>query len=77
MIAASWFALSGPLDLPNEIVEKLNREVNNLMQDAEIQKRLAQESIETQTMTPAQVTAFFEFENARWAPIAKATAKQK
>lgn len=77
MNATSWFALSGPPNLPKEIVEKLNREVISLMQDAEIQKRLAQESIETHIMTPAQVTAFFESENTRWTPIAKAVSKEK
>ena len=77
MVAASWFALSGPLNLPNEIVEKLNREVINIMQAPEIQKRLAQETIEIHEMTPAQVTAFFKSENARWAPIAKAAGRKK
>ena len=77
MVAASWFALSAPLNLPNEIVEKLNREVINIMQAPDIKARLAQEAIEIHVMTPAQVAAFFESENARWAPIAKAAGEKK
>jgi tripartite-type tricarboxylate transporter receptor subunit TctC len=74
MVSASWFALSGPLNLPNEIVEKLNREVIKIMQEPEVKKHLAKDAIETRPMTPAQVTAFFESENARWGPVAKTEA---
>jgi tripartite-type tricarboxylate transporter receptor subunit TctC len=74
MVSASWFALSGPLNLPNEIVEKLNREVIKIMQKPEVKKHLAKDAIETRPMTPAQVTAFFESENARWGPVAKTEA---
>ena len=77
MVSASWFALSGPLNLPGEIVDKLNREVIKIMQEPEVRKHLARDAIEIKPMTPAQVTAFFESENARWGPVAKATATDK
>lgn len=77
MISSSWFALSGPLNLPNEIVDRLNREVLKIMQEPEVKKHLARDAIENKPLSPAGVTAFFEFENARWGPVAKATATEK
>ncbi len=77
MVSASWFALSGPPNLPGEIVDSLNREVAKILQEPEVRQHLARDAIENKPMTPAQVTAFFESENARWGPVAKATAIEK
>lgn len=77
MVSSSWFALSGPRNLPNEIVDKLNREVIKVMQEGEVRRHLARDAIENKSMTPAQVAAFFEAENARWGPVVKAIATDK
>jgi tripartite-type tricarboxylate transporter receptor subunit TctC len=74
MVATTWFALSGPVRLPNDIVQALNRATQQALQQPEVHKRLTQDAIELRPMTPAQVTAFFASETARWAPAAKAAA---
>jgi len=72
MVATTWFALSGPARLPNEIVRALNRATQQALQQPDVHKRLTQDAIELRPMTPSQVTAFFASETARWAPAAKA-----
>ena len=74
LVAATWFSLSGPAKLPNDIVQVLNRETNKAMQTELIQKRLALDAIESRIMSPEQFTKFIEDETARWAPIAKSLA---
>jgi tripartite-type tricarboxylate transporter receptor subunit TctC len=74
LVAATWFSLSGPAKLPNNIVQELNRETNKAMQTEIIQKRLALDAIETRIMSPEEFTKFIEQETARWAPIAKSLA---
>jgi tripartite-type tricarboxylate transporter receptor subunit TctC len=69
--AVSWFALSGPAGLPNDITQKLNGAVAKMLELPDVRKRLARDAIETRVMTSEEFTAFLAGEIARWAPIAK------
>ncbi len=71
LVAATWFSLSGPAKLPNDIVQQVSRETLKAMQTPEVQKRLALDAIESRLMSPEEFTAFVESETARWAPLAK------
>jgi tripartite-type tricarboxylate transporter receptor subunit TctC len=74
LVAATWFALSGPPKLPNDIVQQISRETLKAMQLPEVQKRLALDAIESRLMSPQEFTQFVAAETARWAPIAKQLA---
>ena len=53
-------------------MQALGREItNNILHRPEVQKRMAQDEIETRLMTPEQFTQFLAGEVARWAPLAK------
>jgi tripartite-type tricarboxylate transporter receptor subunit TctC len=71
LVAATWFALSGPAKLPNDIVQALSRETLKALQSPEIARRLALDAIETRLMSPSEVTKFVEAETVRWVPVAK------
>ena len=71
LVARTWFALSGPAGVPDEIVQKLNRAVGQVLEMPDVQQRLDQDAIEREPMTPAQVTAFVAAEIAKWGPVAK------
>jgi tripartite-type tricarboxylate transporter receptor subunit TctC len=75
MIATTWFSLSGPKGLPDDIVQKVNQEVEKAKNNPDVQKRLAIEAIETEKMTPAEFTKFVGTELAKWGPVAKAVFK--
>jgi tripartite-type tricarboxylate transporter receptor subunit TctC len=77
LVASTWFALSGPARLPNDIVQQLNRETLKVMQSPEVQKQLALDAIETKLMSPDEFTKFVEAETARWAPLARQLAASK
>ena len=74
LVAATWFSLSGPAKLPNDIVQQVSRETLKAMQLPEVQKRLAQDAIESRLLTPEQFTKFIEAETERWAPLARELA---
>ncbi len=74
IVSATWFALSGPARLPNDIVQAISRETLKALQLPEVQKRLALDAIETKLMSPEEFTRFVEAETARWAPLAKSLA---
>jgi tripartite-type tricarboxylate transporter receptor subunit TctC len=71
LVTATWFGLSGPANLPPEIAQALAREITgNILHRPDVQKRLAQDEIETRLMTPEQFTKFLAGEVARWGPLA-------
>jgi len=72
LTAATWFSLSGPAKLPQDIVEKLNRALITGLQSPDVQKRLASEVVEVRLFTPEQFRAFVGDEIKRWSPIVKA-----
>jgi tripartite-type tricarboxylate transporter receptor subunit TctC len=75
LVANTWYALSGPARVPDEIVVKLNRAVAEVLELPDVKKRLDDDAIEREPMTPAQVTKFFAGEIAKWGPIAKRFVK--
>ena len=62
--------------MPKEIVEKLNEEIIKALDAPEVRKKLDQESIETEKMSPEAFTKFVESEIGRWGPIAKQVVSQ-
>jgi tripartite-type tricarboxylate transporter receptor subunit TctC len=77
LIVRTWYSLSGPAGLPRDIVTKLNAAVNKAMGLPEVQKHLATEMVQTEVMTPEQVTAFMQREVNQWAPTARRIAEIK
>jgi tripartite-type tricarboxylate transporter receptor subunit TctC len=71
MVSTTWFSLSGPAHLPQDIVERINGVVVKAMAKPEVQERLKVEEIITEPMTPEEFTKFVESEIARWRPVAQ------
>ncbi len=71
LVANTWYALSGPAGVPSEIVTKLNRAVAEVLELPDVRKRLDEDAIEREPMTPEQVSAFVASEVAKWGPLAK------
>jgi len=74
LTSSTWFALSGPANLPRDVVASLHQAVQEALQRPDVRQRMALDEIELKAMSPAELTRYFEAENAKWAPIAKATA---
>jgi len=71
LTAVSWFALSGPAGLPDDITQRLNAAVADMLRLAEVRERLDRDAVETQVMSSAEFTRFVASEIDKWAPIAK------
>jgi tripartite-type tricarboxylate transporter receptor subunit TctC len=69
LVATTWFTISGPANLPKDIVEKMNREIIAAVSKPEIQQRLRQDGLVAETMSVAQLKAFIEAETVRWKPV--------
>ena len=73
IVATVWFSLSGPANMPADVVGKLNAEVNRALQLADVRERLKPEGIVPTLMDPKAFSAFVAAEVKRWAPIVKAS----
>jgi len=71
LTAVSWFALSGPAGLPDEITQKLNAAVIKVLDLPAVREKLARDAIETRAMSAAEFTRFMQAEIDKWAPIAR------
>jgi tripartite-type tricarboxylate transporter receptor subunit TctC len=73
LVATVWFSLSGPANLPAEIVERLNAEVNRALELPEVRERLKPEGIVPQRLTAREFSAFVADEVRRWGPVVRAS----
>ena len=62
----SWIGIVGPAGLPKDIVDRLNAEVNRILQRPEIRTRLAELGGETAPGTPEQFAAFMRQQLESW-----------
>jgi tripartite-type tricarboxylate transporter receptor subunit TctC len=76
LVATTWFALSGPARLPEDIVRRLNAETIRALSDPETRQRLQRDGIEPEALDPVGFTSFVKAEIERWTPIVRASGAQ-
>jgi tripartite-type tricarboxylate transporter receptor subunit TctC len=73
LVATVWFSLSGPANLPADIVERLNAEVNRALELSEVRERLRPEGIVPNRLSAREFSAFVADEVRRWGPVVRAS----
>ena len=69
--STSWNAVYAPAGTPKEIIDKLNRESNAVLQSPETRRYFAEQGAEAGGGTPAELAAFNRAELAKWAKVVK------
>jgi tripartite-type tricarboxylate transporter receptor subunit TctC len=67
-----WHGLIGPKNMPREAVERINREVNKILQDPETAARLASEGVSPAGGSPEKFHTQIENEVSTWKKVAEA-----
>jgi tripartite-type tricarboxylate transporter receptor subunit TctC len=65
--AAAWYGFGVPKGTPPEVVEKLNRGINQAHNDPAVQARFRELEAEPLVFTPVEFTSFLASEAKRWA----------
>jgi tripartite-type tricarboxylate transporter receptor subunit TctC len=65
-----WYAIIGPARIPPAIVDRINREIVRIVQDATLQERMLQQGVEMVTSTPDELRNWIADEVARLKDIA-------
>ncbi len=64
-----WYGLFAPAKTPKAIVEKLNKALNQVLADKEIEKRIEDHGADVETSTPEQLGALVKSELAKWKTV--------
>ncbi|MFO1302979.1 MAG: tripartite tricarboxylate transporter substrate binding protein [Burkholderiales bacterium] len=74
---STWYGILAPAGTPKPIVDRLNREINAILKNPEIQARLLKNAAQSYDWTPEQFTKFAKDELERYKEVVRASgAKQ-
>ena len=65
----NWHGMVGPKALPKEVLERLNREINAIIQSEDMKKHMETEGLEPAGGSPARFGEILKSEAARWAKV--------
>jgi tripartite-type tricarboxylate transporter receptor subunit TctC len=75
--SSTYFGLVGPANMPKDIVDKINKEMNTIIQSDEMRARLTKMGAEPGKGTPEEFRAFAEGELARFEILVKKSGADK
>jgi tripartite-type tricarboxylate transporter receptor subunit TctC len=67
--AVGWYGIAAPKHTPPDVVELLNREINNALRDPEIKKRLTELGVGPGGGSPSDFATFIAAETEKWGKV--------
>jgi tripartite-type tricarboxylate transporter receptor subunit TctC len=67
--AVGWYGIAAPKNTPAEIVELLNKKINDALRDPAIKTRLAELGVGPGGGSPSDFAAFIAAETEKWAKV--------
>jgi len=71
--ANTWFAMMAPAGTPAAVLDRLNTEVNKILQNRSINEGFAAQSLEAVRMGRAELDAYLLAESHKWAAVVQQT----
>ncbi len=66
---SQWYGLFAPVATPKPVIDRIHREVVEILKTAEMQKRMASDGVDGVGSTPAEFAIYVKVESARWAEV--------
>ena len=67
--ASVWYGILAPAGIPQDIVIRLNAEVNRILGLSDVRERLVNAGFRTLASTTEEFSAYMKFEGAKWAKV--------
>ena len=67
----NWHGMVGPKGLPKDVLERLNREINEIIKSEDMKKHMETEGLEPAGGSPARFGEILKSEAERWAKVVK------
>ena len=77
MYTQTFYGVMAPAGTPKDIVDRLNKEINAILQSPDMQERLGKLAAQTTAMSPAEFAKFVKDEITRYGEIVKLSGAQK
>jgi tripartite-type tricarboxylate transporter receptor subunit TctC len=74
-VASTWYAMFAPAGTPAPIVDLLNKTLNTVLKDPQVNKQLVEQGMVTEVMTPAQLEKFVAQDQVKWAKVVAESKK--
>lgn len=71
--AELWYAIFASAHTPADIINRLNREVGDVLSQPDIRKKLSTQGVVTQTSTPQELANLIASDLRKWERVVKAT----
>ncbi len=71
--SGTWFALAAAAGTPREVIQRLNTEVNRVLQQPDVREKLAAQGAEPMSGSVEQTAAYVRSEIIKWAKVVKAS----
>ncbi len=68
-----WLSISGPANMPAELVQRLNAEIAKALRDPELQANFRSGGVEATTMSPQQLLTLTRAEDEKWGRVVRET----
>ncbi len=69
---SQWYAMFAPAKTPKAVIDRINREMNGVLADKAVQKKIADQGAEVETGTPEQLKTLVQKEVAHWKSVVAA-----
>jgi len=69
--SAGWFGVIASAGTPDEIVTRLNREINGVLESPDVKTRLLELGAKPASLTPQRFLEFIRGDNEKWAKLIK------
>jgi tripartite-type tricarboxylate transporter receptor subunit TctC len=66
---SNWYGLFAPVGAPRAVIDRVHREVVQILKTADMQKRMASDGSDPVGNTPAEFAAHVKAESARWSEV--------
>ena len=71
--ATLWLNISGPANMPAELVQRLNAEIGKALQDKELQASFRAAGVDATSMGPQELATFMRAEYEKWGKVVRDT----
>jgi tripartite-type tricarboxylate transporter receptor subunit TctC len=68
-----WLSVSGPANMPPDLVQRLNAEIAKALRDPELQANFRAAGVEATTMSPQQLLTLTRAEYEKWGRVVRDT----
>ena len=69
---SQWYALFAPAKTPKAVIERLNRELNSVLAEKDVTKKIEAQGAEVESGTPEQLKTLVQKEVVRWKAVVTA-----